>query len=90
MEIQLASKRKLRFVEGTEFRSITEATDAIQWDIYNNMVLSRIHNNISDAIKASVLFLNSAAEIWKQLEKRFQLSNGSRKYTLSKELYSLK
>ncbi|XP_074323322.1 uncharacterized protein LOC141660253 [Apium graveolens] len=33
---------------------------------------------------------DSSAEIWKQLEKRFQLSNGSRKYKLSKDLYSLK
>lgn len=90
MEIQLASKRKLGFVEGTELRSTTEATYAVQWDTCNNMVLSWIHNNISDAIKTSVLFINSAAEIWKQLEKRFQLSNGSRKYKLCKDLYSLR
>lgn len=90
MEIPLASKRKLGFVEGTELRSITDATYAVQWDTCNNMVLSWIHNNISDAIKTSVLFINSASEIWKQLEKRFQLSNGSRKYKLCKDLYSLK
>lgn len=90
MEIQLASKRKLGFVQGTEIKSTTDATYALQWETCNNMVLSWIHNNISDAIKASVLFINSSAEIWKQLETRFQLSNGSRKYKLSKDLYSLK
>ncbi|XP_074337409.1 uncharacterized protein LOC141674597 [Apium graveolens] len=54
------------------------------------MVLSLIHNNISDTIKISILFINSAAEIWKQLEKRFQLNNDSRNYKLCKDLYSLR
>lgn len=90
MEIQLASKRKLGFVEGTELRSTIDATDAVPWDTCNNMMISWIHKNISDAIKIFVLFINSASAIWKQLEKRFQLSNGSRKYKLSKDLDNLK
>lgn len=36
------------------------------------------------------MFINTASEIWKILEKRFQLSNGSRKYKLSRDLYNLK
>lgn len=90
MEIQLASKRELGFVEGTEIKSATDATEALQWETCNNMVISWLHNNVCDSIKQSVLFVNSASEIWKVLEKRFQLSNGSRKYKLSKDLYSLK
>lgn len=54
------------------------------------MVISWLHNNISDSIKKSILFINSASEVWKLLEKRFQVTNGSRKYKLSKELFSLK
>ncbi|XP_074377166.1 uncharacterized protein LOC141718684 [Apium graveolens] len=63
MEIQLSSKRKLGFVEGTEIRSTTETSEAVQWD---------------------------TCTMWKQLEKRFQLTHGSRKYKLSKELFGLK
>lgn len=54
------------------------------------MVISWLHNNISENVKTSVLFINSASEIWKQLETRFSLTNGSRKYKLTKDLYALK
>lgn len=54
------------------------------------MVISWIHNSIPDNIKSSVLFINSACDIWKQLEKRFYLTNESRKYKLNKDLFSLK
>lgn len=90
MEIQLASKRKLGFVEGREIKSATDTTEALQWETCNNMVISWLHNNVCDSIKQSVLFVNYALEIWKLLEKRFQLSNGSKKYKLSRDLYSLK
>ncbi|XP_074336093.1 uncharacterized protein LOC141673262 [Apium graveolens] len=54
------------------------------------MAISWIHNNISDSIKKSILFVNSAADVWKLLEQRFQLTNGSRKYKLSKDLFNVK
>ncbi|XP_074343104.1 uncharacterized protein LOC141680916 [Apium graveolens] len=37
-----------------------------------------------------LLQINTAHDIWLQLEKRFILSNGSRKYKLSKDLFGLK
>ena len=36
------------------------------------------------------LYVKTAAEIWTQLENRFAISNGSRKYQLNRETYSLK
>lgn len=90
IEIQLASKRKLGFVNGSEHRSTTDAIDAVQWDTCNNMVISWLHNNISDSIKKSILFVNSASDVWKLLEKRFQLTNGSCKYKLNRDLFSVK
>lgn len=89
-EIQLSAKRKLGLVNGTMTRSTTDDVEATQWDTCNNLVISWIHNNISDAIKTSVLFINTACDIWKQLEKRFLLTNGSRKYKLSRDLFNLR
>lgn len=41
-------------------------------------------------IKNSILFISTAHEIWKQLDSRFLLNNGSRKYKLNKELFGLR
>lgn len=89
LEIQLASKRKLGFVDGTVTKDTTDATQGMQWDTCNNLVISWLHNNVSDNIRNSILFINFAFEIWKHLECRFQLSNGSRKYKSNKDLFTL-
>jgi len=54
------------------------------------MVIAWLTNSVSDPIAESILFLNSTREIWLQLEKRFSLSNGSTKYQINKEVYSMK
>ncbi|XP_074326518.1 uncharacterized protein LOC141664465 [Apium graveolens] len=60
-EIQLSSKRKLGFVNGTVAQSTTSEAEATQWDTCNNL-----------------------------LERRFSITNGYRKYKLTKDLFSLK
>ncbi|XP_074356330.1 uncharacterized protein LOC141696037 [Apium graveolens] len=65
MEIQLASKRKLGFVDGTVKKCTIDETDAAQWETCNNMVISWLHNNIVDAVKRSILFINLASQVWK-------------------------
>ncbi|XP_074363018.1 uncharacterized protein LOC141703388 [Apium graveolens] len=90
MEIHLSSKRKLGFINGSVTRSTTDETEAAQWDTCNNLIISWIHNNISGTIKGPVLFINLASEVWKQLEHIFMMTNGSRKYKLSKDLFNLK
>lgn len=39
-EIQLSSKCKLGFIHGTVTRSADDATNAIQWEMCNNLVIS--------------------------------------------------
>ena len=60
-----------------------------QWDAYNNLVIAWIMNNVSDAISKSILFVPLAAEVWSQLEKRFAVRGGSRKYQLNCDLFNL-
>ena len=67
-EIQLSSKRKQGFVDGSVQRSTDDELNAVQWDTCNNLVISWIHNNVSETIKQSILFISSASEIWAQLE----------------------
>ncbi|PWA67860.1 hypothetical protein CTI12_AA239180 [Artemisia annua] len=51
--------------------------------------LGWIMSSVSDSIAKSIMFIESASEIWIQLETRFSLSNGSRKYKLSKECFEI-
>ncbi|KAL2940477.1 Retrovirus-related Pol polyprotein from transposon TNT 1-94 [Bienertia sinuspersici] len=90
MEIALASKRKLGFVTRLTVKDSSDEQKADQWETCNSMVICWITGNVSDNIRKSVLFMNSAKEIWKNLETRFSQVNGPRKYRLNKEVYDLK
>lgn len=53
------------------------------------MVISWLMAYVSDSFAKSIMFVGNAAEIWNQLESRFALSNGSRKYKLHKDTYAI-
>jgi len=90
MEIALATKRKLGFVQGTVARPHDDQVKVERWDTCNNMIIAWLQNSVFESIGKSVLFLDSTREIWLQLEQRFSLSNGSRKYRINKEIYEVK
>ncbi|XP_057249216.1 uncharacterized protein LOC130590683 [Beta vulgaris subsp. vulgaris] len=89
-EISLASKRKLGFVTGGEKKDSTDEVKSEAWETCNNMVISWILTSVSESIKKSVMFVTNAAEIWRQLERRFSVANGARKYKLHKAVYETK
>ncbi|XP_071695206.1 uncharacterized protein [Rutidosis leptorrhynchoides] len=89
IEIKLSTKRKSGFITGTIARPVNDEDRAEQWDTCNNMVISWIMSSVSDQIAKSIMFIGTSFENWRQLEKRFALSNGSREYKLHKETYSM-
>jgi len=90
MEIALASKRKLSFIQGTLTRPVDDPIKGEPWDACNNLVIAWIMNSVSESIAESILYIESASAIWKHVEKRFAISNGSRKYKLNRDVYNLK
>ena len=76
-KIGLASKRKLGFVTSTTTRDPIDSIKQEAWDTCNNMVISWILNNVSESIKKSIMFIDSASSIWTQLEQLFSVINGS-------------
>lgn len=90
MEIALASKRKLGFVTGVVKKDTSDAVKGEAWETCNSMIISWILSSVTDPIKKSIMFVNSAHTIWNQLERRFSLTNGSRKYKLNKQVYETK
>ena len=90
MEIALASKRKLGLVTGALKRDPEDAELQERWDTCNFMVIAWLTASMSPSVKELVMFVQSAREVWYQLETRFSQTNGTRKYKLSKYIYDLR
>ena len=90
METGLVTKRKLGFVQDTVTRPTNDVIKAEMWDTCNSMIIPWLTSFVLNPSANRSCFLNSARKILLQLEQRFALSNGSRKYKLNKDIYEVK
>ncbi|XP_074293425.1 uncharacterized protein LOC141620460 [Silene latifolia] len=86
MLISLSAKNKTGFINGDLVRPITDVVKIRQWDRCNDIVISWIFGSVSEEIKASVLFTETAKGIWEELEERFEQYNGARLYQVQDSL----
>ncbi|KAL5552847.1 hypothetical protein UlMin_040248 [Ulmus minor] len=86
MLIALSVKNKLGFIDGLIPKPAGTDPNLSSWIRNNNIVISWIFNSVSKEISASIIFSDSAYEIWLDLKDRFQQSNGPRIFQLSREL----
>ncbi|KAL2932327.1 Zinc finger protein with KRAB and SCAN domains 8 [Bienertia sinuspersici] len=90
LELSLASKRKLGFVTGGVKKDETDPIKKEYWETYNSIVITWILHSVSESIKKSIMFMGNAHEMWNHLEQRFAVTDGARKYSLSKQIYETK
>ncbi|GAU23578.1 hypothetical protein TSUD_385660 [Trifolium subterraneum] len=90
MTIALKSKNKLRFVNGTLPRPDDEDHDSLAWDRCNTMIMSWISNAVDADISQSVLWMDTAPEIWQDLKERFYQGDVFRISDIQEEIYTLK
>ncbi|KAL5582411.1 hypothetical protein UlMin_014853 [Ulmus minor] len=85
----LNAKNKLTFVDGS--LSWPTATDLLAgpWSRCNSMVISWILNSVSKEIADSLLYHDSAVEVWRDLYERFHQNNGPRIFQLKQKLLGL-
>ncbi|XP_050231811.1 uncharacterized protein LOC126680689 [Mercurialis annua] len=90
MRMCLLSKNKLKFVDGSI--PIPSKDDAIFsiWERCNTMVLSWIQRSLSPSIAQSIMWIDSALEVWKDLFDRFSQGNALRISDLQEEIYVFK
>ncbi|KAH9688554.1 hypothetical protein KPL70_015161 [Citrus sinensis] len=87
MTMALRARNKLGFVDGT----ITKPDDDAggKWQRCNDLVRSWVLNSISSELACSVLYAQSARELWLHLQERFQ-QNASKIYKLKQGISSLR
>ncbi|KAF7148530.1 hypothetical protein RHSIM_Rhsim03G0044200 [Rhododendron simsii] len=86
MRIALSAKNKIGFVAGSiKPPSSIDATFPL-WQRCNDMVLSWHLNSIHPDIATSVIYAETSAEVWADLQERFSQGNDSRIYQIKQEI----
>ncbi|XP_061361257.1 uncharacterized protein LOC133305140 [Gastrolobium bilobum] len=85
----LISKNKLQFVNGSI--SIPDPTERryAAWERCNTMVLTWLHRSIADSISQSILWMDRAFDVWRDLKERFSQSDIFRISDLHDEIFRL-
>uniref|UniRef100_A0A2N9ISU2 Retrotransposon Copia-like N-terminal domain-containing protein n=1 Tax=Fagus sylvatica TaxID=28930 RepID=A0A2N9ISU2_FAGSY len=89
MLIALTAKNKEGFVNGSIEPLNPSSASYGSWKRCDTMVLSWILNSLSKEISASVIYLDTSIEVWKDLNEKFSQSSGPRVYQLQKAIASL-
>ncbi|XP_009771819.1 uncharacterized protein LOC107779476 [Nicotiana tabacum] len=87
--IALSAKNKLGFIDGS--LAVPAADSGLQkhWARCNDMVLSWLLDSLSKKIAESVLYSQSAKDLWGDLKDRFGQTNGAKLFQLQKELSAI-
>ena len=87
MRMALDAKRKLGFVDGSITASMAVTPlEKLAWSKNNSMISSWILNSVSPHITASVIYRDTALEVWNALRNRFSQANGPRISQLQKQI----
>ncbi|XP_071705106.1 uncharacterized protein [Rutidosis leptorrhynchoides] len=90
MMIALNAKNKLKIVTGELAEPETNSRTRALWERNNDMIISWILNTITDQISNSLNFVNTASELWKELQEQYSQLDGHRIYQLSNKIAQLK
>ncbi|GAU37803.1 hypothetical protein TSUD_276210, partial [Trifolium subterraneum] len=88
--VALRSKHKIHFINGSLPRPPDGDRDSIAWDRCNTMVMSWLSNSVEPEISQSILWMDTATEIWKELKERFYQGDVFRISDIQEEIYTLK
>ena len=89
MMLALSAKNKFGFVDGSTERPNETSETFHNWNRVNSMVISWLLNSLSKDIAESVMFLQTAKDIWSELNQRYEQSNGALIYQIQKQLFSI-
>lgn len=90
MMIALNAKNKLQIVTGVFPEPNSTSRARALWERTNDMIISWILNTITDQIGNSLNFVNTAANLWSELQEHYSQLDGHRIYQLINDITQLK
>ncbi|KAF7140894.1 hypothetical protein RHSIM_Rhsim06G0111500 [Rhododendron simsii] len=87
MRMALRAKNKMGFVDGTIPKPDPSSDIYSQWERVNDMICSWILHSIMPELSSSIIYSESALDIWNDLKERFSQPNGTKIYQLKRSLY---
>ncbi|XP_073040030.1 uncharacterized protein [Primulina eburnea] len=84
--IALRAKNKIAFIDGTCVRPPAGNATLNQWERCNALVLSWIMNSVSKDIFSGIVYSSDASAVWSDLKDQFDKVNGSRIFSIHREL----
>ncbi|KAH0730677.1 hypothetical protein KY285_001589 [Solanum tuberosum] len=87
--ISLSAKNKLRFINGTCKKPEEDTPLFEKWRRCNDMVLAWLLNSLSREIAESVIYSQTAEDLWNELEQRYGQTNGAKMFQLRRELNNI-
>ena len=84
--ISLKAKNKLGMVDGKYVRPDSKSPLLAQWERCDNMVISWLIHSMAKDIASSILYCDTAAEIWSELKVRYAHTSGTKIYKIHKEI----
>ena len=85
----LSVKNKLGFIDGSCVKPTANSNQSHQWQRCDDMVTSWILNSLTKEIADSVEYVSDSVELWKELEDRYDQTNGAKLYQIQKEINDL-
>lgn len=86
MIISLTAKNKMSFVDGTFPQPSSTSSEFKAWIRCNNMVIGWLIASLDRLIAKSIMYCNTAHEIWSDLEERFGQASMAQLFSLQEDL----
>ncbi|GJR57150.1 retrovirus-related pol polyprotein from transposon RE1 [Tanacetum coccineum] len=89
MMITLNAKNKMKIINGEFAEPEVNSRNRALWERTNDMIISWILNTISEQIRNSLSFVNSASDLWNELQEHYSQLDGHRIYQLTYDLVQI-
>ncbi|XP_030959047.1 uncharacterized protein LOC115980997 [Quercus lobata] len=89
MILALTAKKKIGFINGKITELDPESPLYEDWLSCNTMVISWMINSMHIDVSSSIMYCQTAREMWLELQKRFSQGSGPKIYNLQKEISNI-